>query len=589
MGTADPAAIGERRPIAQDDAAAPATGAELLLESLRDHGVDCIFANLGTDYAPIVEALARFRQRGVEMPRVVLCQHEAVALSAAHGYAAATGRPQAVFVHADVGTQNLGGALHNAFRARAPVLIVAGLSPITTRGELVGSRSAPVQYLQDVPDQASIVRQYVKWASELRTAVNVRQVVARALQVASAEPCGVVYLAAPREPLEQFVERPTEQAPLAPPQPTVPVDESLETLRRWLHDADLPLVLTSYLGRSATAAAALVELAETAGLGVADAPPFSWSNFPTSHPQYLGAAVPSLVAAADVLLLVDVDTPWVPALTQPRPGARIAHLDIDPVKATMPLCDVPAQLLMPGTSGAALRRLLELVRADPPAAAVLDRRRSRLHELHAHWRAEAGEEAARAADRGVLTPALVAQAVDEALGDRGIVLHEAVSNAPQVIPQIRRGGGRRLYGSGGGSLGWGGGAALGIKLALPQEDVVYLTGDGTFVFTNPTAVYWGCRRYRAPFMTVILNNVGWRAVKAATLQQHPDGAARDLGYYAAGFEPGADLIRVAQSAGAHAETVTTAGQLERAVAAGLAATQAGVASVIDVRLDQRSE
>lgn len=556
-----------------------ATGAELLLDSLCEHGVDCIFANLGTDWAPVVEAIARFRKRDAELPRVVLCQHESVALSAAHGYAAATGRAQAVFVHADVGTQNLGGALHNAFRARAPVLVIGGLSPVTTRGELPGSRSNPIQFWQDVPDQAGIVRQYAKWTGELRTARNVRQVIARALQVASSEPRGVAYLTAPREPLEEVVEAPAAQPPMALPAASVPTDEALEELRGWLYEAELPLVLTSYAGRSAAAVDALVELSEAVGLGVVEAAPLAWTNFPTDHPHHLGAFAGSLLAEADVLFLIDVDTPWVPALTELQAGVRIAHLDIDPVKATIPLSDVPSQLLMHGTSDAALLSLVALVRGDPPPAELLERRRARLGELRERTRPEAP-----AADS--LTAGLVAKALDEVLGERGVVLHEAVSNAFEAIPQIRRGGGRRLYGSGGGSLGWGGGAALGVKLALPEEDVAYLTGDGTFVFTNPSAVYWGARRYEAPFLTVILNNAGWRAVKAATLEQHPEGAASELGEFASDFEPGADLGLVARSAGAHTATVSTVAELEPALADGLAATRAGMAAVVDVRLAQ---
>jgi acetolactate synthase I/II/III large subunit len=242
-----------------------------------------------------------------------------------------------------------------------------------------------------------------------------------------------------------------------------------------------------------------------------------------------------------------------------------------------------------GTSAAALPRLLALLRRDPPPAELVERRRSRLGELHARSRAEAAAERAQAAREGLLSPTLVSGALDEVLGERGVLLHETVSNAPATIRQIRRGRGRRFYGSGGGSLGWGGGAALGVKLALPGEDVAYLTGDGTFVFTNPTAVYWGARRYGVPFMTVILNNSGWRAVKTATLQQHPDGAARQLGYFAAGFEPGAELGRVAESAGAHATTVSASDELEPALTEGLAATRAGTASVIDVQLDQSSD
>ena len=96
------------------------------------HGVECLFMNPGTDTIPIQEALSKLEQLGEPVPRTVLCLFELVALAAAHGYYQATGRPQAVLVHVDVGTQNLGGMLHNAQRGRAAVLISAGRTPYTT-------------------------------------------------------------------------------------------------------------------------------------------------------------------------------------------------------------------------------------------------------------------------------------------------------------------------------------------------------------------------------------------------------------------------------------------------------------------------
>ena len=70
-----------------------------------------------------------------EFPRLIVCPHETVAPSAAHGYASVTRQPQAVFVHVDAGTQNLGGAVSNAMRGRVPVLIFAGAAPVTITGE----------------------------------------------------------------------------------------------------------------------------------------------------------------------------------------------------------------------------------------------------------------------------------------------------------------------------------------------------------------------------------------------------------------------------------------------------------------------
>src|SRR5215813_13268424 len=91
-----------------------AESADAYVRALIAQGVTCLFMNPGTDTIPIQEALSKLEQQGEPVPRTVLCLFELVALAAAHGYYAATGEPQAVLVHVDVGTQNLGGVLHNA-------------------------------------------------------------------------------------------------------------------------------------------------------------------------------------------------------------------------------------------------------------------------------------------------------------------------------------------------------------------------------------------------------------------------------------------------------------------------------------------
>ncbi|MEZ4572678.1 MAG: thiamine pyrophosphate-binding protein [Thermomicrobiales bacterium] len=106
--------------------------AEAFVEALVAQGVDCLFLNPGTDTFPVQEAIRKLEEQGRDAPRVVLCLFEIVALAAAHGYYAATGRPQAVLVHVDVGTQNLGSMLHNAQRGRAAVVIAAGRAPYTS-------------------------------------------------------------------------------------------------------------------------------------------------------------------------------------------------------------------------------------------------------------------------------------------------------------------------------------------------------------------------------------------------------------------------------------------------------------------------
>ena len=90
------------------------TGADALNDALMSAGVDCVFLNSGTDYPPVIESWAKYEAEGKKIPRVIISPHEYAGISAAQGYAQITGKAQAVFVHVDVGTSNLGGAVHNA-------------------------------------------------------------------------------------------------------------------------------------------------------------------------------------------------------------------------------------------------------------------------------------------------------------------------------------------------------------------------------------------------------------------------------------------------------------------------------------------
>jgi thiamine pyrophosphate-dependent acetolactate synthase large subunit-like protein len=107
-------------------------------------------------------------------PTIITVPNEMVALSMADGYARLTGKPQAVVVHVDVGTQGLAAAVHNASTGRAPVLIFAGLSPYTLEGEARGSRTEYIHWIQDVPDQKQIIAQYCRYTGEIKTGRNVK-------------------------------------------------------------------------------------------------------------------------------------------------------------------------------------------------------------------------------------------------------------------------------------------------------------------------------------------------------------------------------------------------------------------------------
>jgi thiamine pyrophosphate-dependent acetolactate synthase large subunit-like protein len=231
-----------------------------------------------------------------------------VALSMADGFARLTRKPQCVIVHVDVGTQGLGAAIHNASCGRAPVLIFAGLSPYTIEGEHRGSRTEYIHWIQDVPDQKQIVAQYCRYTGEIKSGNNVKQMVNRALQFATSEPAGPVYLCGAREVMEIDLEPYSlKQEHWGAVEPTALSEAGVERVGKALIKAKEPLLITGYSGRNHEAVGALVRLADTLkGLRVLDTGG-SDMCFPANHPAWLGLRYgkDESVATADVILVLD--------------------------------------------------------------------------------------------------------------------------------------------------------------------------------------------------------------------------------------------------------------------------------------------
>src|SRR5437899_6008286 len=179
------------------------SAANFLIEGIQEVGIEYLFSNMGTDHAPLIEAMAGRKRRGQPQPKVITCPHENTAAHMAGGYAMATGRGQGVLVHVDVGTANTSNAMHNLYRSRLPVLLMAGKAPFTTHGELTGTRDNYVHFVQEPFDQASLVRPYMKWEWTLPSGVVAKEALRRAHAIMHAEPQGPVYLMMHRETLTQ--------------------------------------------------------------------------------------------------------------------------------------------------------------------------------------------------------------------------------------------------------------------------------------------------------------------------------------------------------------------------------------------------
>ena len=148
--------------------------AEAYITRLGERGIDYVFANAGTDFAPIVELLARNPGAGNKVPRFMVVPHENVAMAMAHGYYRIAGKPAAVMVHVTVGTANALCGLMNASRDNVPVLLAAGRTPLTESGS-IASRNRSIHWGQESFDQGGMVREYVKWDYELRSGSRSRR------------------------------------------------------------------------------------------------------------------------------------------------------------------------------------------------------------------------------------------------------------------------------------------------------------------------------------------------------------------------------------------------------------------------------
>ncbi len=536
--------------------------AEAYLELLAARGIEYLFANAGTDFAPLIEAYAKRGAQGQTSPRPLTIPHEVPAVAMAHGHTMVSGRPQAVMVHVIVGAGNAVGGLINAARCNVPMLFSAGRNPITEAGQ-PGSRDRHIHWAQESFDQAAMVREFVKWDYELRGFAQLETVVDRALAVAQAEPQGPVYLTLPREVLAERHEtfEYADPARAARPGAVVPAPDTLAEAAGILASASNPLIIVKAAGRDPGAVASLVEMAEALGAPVFDQS-HTYVNFPQDHPLHGGFDAASHLEDADAILVVESDVPWFPALKSPKPEARIIHLGVDPLFSRYPIRGFPADLALAGTPRLSLGALAAAV-AERVDAVSRAERRTRWEGEHARRR-QAAVSRARAVEADTpIDMAWLSRCVGDLVDDRTIVVNEYDLDATQCC-FTRPGSYFAAPPSGG--LGWGLGAALGAKLAAPDQTVICCVGDGAYIFGAPTAAHFASRAHNLPVLFVVFNNRTWNAVKRAVQSHAPDGwAVRTGAMPLTSLEPSPDYELVCRASGGHGERVEDPARLPEAL------------------------
>ncbi len=553
------------------------TVAEAYLKSLKAHGIKHVFANGGTDFAPIVEALAYTDGASAEIPYFVTVPHENVAMAMAVGYYKASLQPAAVMVHVTVGTANALCGVMNADRGNVPVLLAAGRTPVTESGHH-GSRNIGIHWSQENFDQGGMLREYVRWDYELRAGMPVNSVVGRAVDIAMTDPKGPVYLTLPREVLgdEAIAPGPEPRDRPIGAAPPAPSAASVEQAADILAAARRPLII----GGSATPQgfSALAELAEEYVFACAPGP---GSYLPSSHGMNLGGVSGDLFDWADAVLVLDSPVPWIPRYMGPDPEAKLIHIAPDPHFARYPYRGYQMDLAITGSVDQALPLLHEALKGkgkgkdtDARRHEIADKRRAILEN-----RAKVLE---KAESQSPIAATWLAKCLNDIKDDDAIFFNELGVNGHFMDfdrPLCNMAGG----GSAGG-LGNSVGSAIGAKIACPDRQVITAVGDGSYMFNVPSACHFVQRAENLPTLTVIANNEQWFAVRRATTAMYPDGrASKANSLPVVDLTPSPDYSKIVEFCDGYGETVEDPAKLHGALERGLKAVDNGNPAVINVR------
>jgi len=530
---------------------------------LQRLGVDVVFANSGTDFPPIIEGLAEADAHEIPLPRSVLVPHEHVAMGMAHGYWFATGRPQAVMLHTNVGLANGAIGAINAAADHVPVILMSGRTPTVEQGRF-GARTVPIGWGQEMRDQTALVREAVKWDYELRFPEQIGEVLDRAHAIASSTPAGPTYVMLPREILCEPCPTDVIDADVSMRPSTITAHpDQLAQAAQLLAAAERPLIIAQRGAGSEDGFDALAKLAQEWAIPICQ----YWAvatAVSADHPCCVGSAPSPWIDDADVILVIDSLAPWMPDAHGPTDDAQVIQLGPNPLYSRFPVRNFRTDLAITSEVGPALVALHAAMADQEPSAAAptIGARRDHIGDFVTRHRATLAE----AAVEGVgptMTKAYVAHVLGKAVAGRtSTVVSELGAPMDQLAP-VGHNSWRQEPHSGG--LGWGLPCAMGMKLADPDRLAVAIIGDGSYIFANPVACHQVAESASIAVLTVIVNNRGYAAVRNSVLGLYPTGYASKGEDVPLTDLTSPDFVKIAEAGGAYAVRVDDAADLAPAI------------------------
>src|SRR6266852_1380042 len=555
------------------------TGGAAFAEQLIACGVKYVFGNSASEDAQFYEAL-------VDRPQLkyILTPHEGPGAAMAAGYIKASGEPAIVMQAAVVGMANAIGQMFNAFKEQTPLVVYSYRTDQTRRAGRDG--------FEEVANQEQMVQPITKYSWLARRPDLIPETVRRGFKAAWTPPYGPAYISWHSDYNDERVR--TEiiaQNQFDPRMRVRPNPDEIERAAKLLVEARMPLLVVGDEIYKAKAVAKAVKLAEMLGMPVTQVRQL-YANFPETHPLWVGnvpaGTLRSQTWPTNADVIINVGNKFQhnsPAPIVPR-GPKFIDMRIDfGSMGNVMLTEVPlvadvglglddliaavSQLMTPALKQKAAERAEEVRRFSENAKKL----RAQVVN-NPDW-----DQSPIIADR--LTYEVAKFADPDA-----IIVHAAGSVALHSF-DFNPLGGRELFFYYGAHLGSGVGTAAGVKLARPNQQVICLVGDGSFIF-GPTAL-WNMARLELPVITVVYNNHAYGGPHSRVINNVPGGRMVQTGQFYHDYlgHPDMNMAAIAKGFGVDGEVVETPAQLREAFVRARRHTVEGKPYLLDVQLARK--
>src|ERR1700674_51156 len=555
------------------------TGGAAFAEQLIASGVKYVFGNSAIEDAQFYEAL-------VDRPQLkyILTPHEGPGAAMAAGYIKASGEPAVVMQAGVVGMMNAMGQIFNAYKEQTPLVVYSYRTDQTRRPGPDG--------FEEAPNQEQLAQPITKYTWLSRRPDMIPETVRRAFKAAWTPPFGPAYISWHSDFNDERMR--TEiiaQEQFDPRMRVRPNPDEVSRAAKLLVEARMPLLIVGDEIYKAKAAAKAVKLAELLGMPVTQVRQL-YANFPETHPLWVGNTpatnLGSLTYPKNADVVINIGNKFQhngAAPIVPR-GPKFIDMRIDYASmGNVMLTEVPLvadvglglddlyaaveQLMTPALKAKPAGRAAEVRKFAAQARAL-----RALVVNNPEW------------DQSPLIPDRVTYEVAKFADPDAIIVNEAGSVAMHSF-DFNPNGGRELVYYYGSHLGSGVGTAAGVKLARPNQQVICLVGDGSFLF-GPTAL-WNMARLDLPVIVVVYNNHAYAGPHSRVVANVPGGRMVQTGQFVHDYlgDPNMNMADIARGFGVAGEVVESPAALREALARARAHTVEGKPYLLDVQVARR--